>query len=309
VVGAEGTDARGLLTVAGAVVLLSPLLLALPVQVWVRDLRGTVFFYAWTAGLIVGITALAHIDGGASSPLTLLLFLTLTFAVLTYPPLGVAAVGALVVAVHLALVATSSAPSASTTSTTAVLALYTAMTCWTARNQWDTQDQQHLLAARLVSLASTDPLTQCLNRGALHERLDALAVTASSTTPVATLLIDLDGFKQVNDTLGHAAGDAVLVDVARVLRTTTRETDCVARLGGDEFVVVLHGPSAEQAQDTAERLRAGIGEQCASCGVTASIGLTTTTSALPGSELLLRADRAMYVAKHGGRDRISAASV
>jgi diguanylate cyclase (GGDEF)-like protein len=127
----------------------------------------------------------------------------------------------------------------------------------------------------------------------------------------ALLMLDLDGFKEVNDTLGHAVGDIVLQAVADVLRERVRETDLVARLGGDEFAILLPSTSREGAEvlavDVIHTIRelelAGTGQRA---GVTASVGVAAT-SELPADRdedtVLAAADQAMYEAKRGGRDR------
>ena len=113
-------------------------------------------------------------------------------------------------------------------------------------------------------------------------------------------MLDLDGFKTVNDTLGHAAGDELIVTCATALRNRLRETDILARLGGDEFAVLLPAEGEEEAIVVAQAIVTVIREVT---GVTASVGVTpfgdepTTTSAMD------RADMAMYAAKQAGRDR------
>jgi diguanylate cyclase (GGDEF)-like protein len=149
--------------------------------------------------------------------------------------------------------------------------------------------------------ATHDGLTRLANRTAFAE-----AVTATLGTPhVAVLLIDLDDFKTVNDTLGHGVGDALLVKVAERLRGAVRPGDLVARLGGDEFAVLLRGVSPEDAGHFAERVLAAVGRPVHVDGhtllVRASVGVAP---AVPGDDLegLLRnADIAMYAAKDAGK--------
>ncbi|MBV8445982.1 MAG: GGDEF domain-containing protein, partial [Candidatus Dormibacteraeota bacterium] len=129
-------------------------------------------------------------------------------------------------------------------------------------------------------------------------------------TPLALLLVDLDHFKTVNDTSGHAAGDLVLQRVAARLRSSVRGADAVVRLGGEEFVILLHGCDAGAALRVAEAVRQTMRETSLpdGCGLqrmTASIGV----AAYPDhgttlDQLLAAADRAMYEAKHAGRDRV-----
>jgi diguanylate cyclase (GGDEF)-like protein/PAS domain S-box-containing protein len=152
-----------------------------------------------------------------------------------------------------------------------------------------------------------DSLTGLANRVLLQDRLDhalARAVREDSTT--AVLFLDLDNFKQVNDIYGHAAGDAVLAELGRRLRTTMRPADTVARIGGDEFVVVCEEVDEEAARSLGERLRDAIAEPFAVDGrlhtLTASIGVALGQRG--GEALLARADAAVYRAKAAGGGRV-----
>jgi diguanylate cyclase (GGDEF)-like protein/PAS domain S-box-containing protein len=161
--------------------------------------------------------------------------------------------------------------------------------------------------ARLRHLADHDPLTGLLNRRGFESALDAhVARCRRYGAAGALLVIDLDGFKHVNDTHGHHAGDELLVDVASGLRERVRETDVLARLGGDEFAVLLPVETAAQAEVAAEALVAVIRERGRVRGVTASIGVALVDATTEtGEELQVRADRAMYAAKAAGRDGIA----
>jgi diguanylate cyclase (GGDEF)-like protein len=123
---------------------------------------------------------------------------------------------------------------------------------------------------------------------------------------VSLLLIDLDGFKAVNDTHGHAAGDALLCEVADRLREAVRGGDLAARLGGDEFAVLLPGCTTAEADRTAQRileaLRAPVPVDGATVGVSASIGVAAADPADDVESLLHDADLAMYAAKNNGKD-------
>lgn len=112
------------------------------------------------------------------------------------------------------------------------------------------------LVRRLRAASLVDPLTGALNRNGLAARAPGVrAVAARAGRPTAVALLDLDRFKQVNDRLGHAAGDALLVDLVRAWSAVLRPSDQVARVGGDEFVIVLPACDVDQAQHTLERLR------------------------------------------------------
>ena len=154
---------------------------------------------------------------------------------------------------------------------------------------------------RIAYQATRDPLPGLLNRQALYSVLDAAVERGR-----AVMLLDLDEFKPVNDTYGHAAGDAVLRTVAERLRTAVRPDDHVARLGGDEFVVVCDDLSVDQAAALAQRILTevtrpvDIGDGEVSVG--ASIGASYNTVA--GRGVLGDADRALYAAKGAGRNRV-----
>jgi two-component system cell cycle response regulator len=170
------------------------------------------------------------------------------------------------------------------------------------------------LVAEARRLASTDTLTGLLNRRAFIERIDKARAASDSLFPMSILLLDVDHFKKVNDTLGHDAGDAVLQGVARVLSAMARRSDFVARWGGEEFVVALTQTAEAGARIAAERVRRAIADERYRLpnGVehraTASVGLASAEG--PDwrfDELLGRADKAMYSAKHRGRNRVETA--
>ena len=172
---------------------------------------------------------------------------------------------------------------------------------------------QRLDAARreAVSKALSDPLTGLANRRALEAALDRAArLLARGGRGFALLLVDLDFFKQINDTLGHAAGDAALIQVARALTEETRRGDLVARVGGDEFMLILRGPlDAMRLADFATRLIARLEKpmqiEGRVCRISASIGavLSEGAGAPDLAELMAKADSELYRAKGAGRGR------
>jgi diguanylate cyclase (GGDEF)-like protein len=158
--------------------------------------------------------------------------------------------------------------------------------------------------------AILDPLTGLLNRHALAPRFVELSQQARLThQPICMLLCDVDSFKSVNDRYGHDRGDAVLRDVAYELRKRLRSFELVYRLGGEEFLIVLPGVSHAEGTEIAERLRAAVAEiYPTGIAVTISVGLSTATGESVVYEHLFKsADRALYEAKHAGRNRVVAA--
>jgi diguanylate cyclase (GGDEF)-like protein len=183
--------------------------------------------------------------------------------------------------------------------------------------QWVTLRENAQLAGELAQRerelrhqAFHDGLTGLANRALFLDRLDhALELHRSDLRPLAVLLCDLDDFKVVNDTQGHAAGDELLVRVAERLRGALRSADTLARLGGDEFAVLLeHGDEAESvAVRVVAALDAPFFVAGRALGVRASVGvaLVDATATTPGTdELLARADTAMYAAKRAGKGRL-----
>jgi diguanylate cyclase (GGDEF)-like protein/PAS domain S-box-containing protein len=165
------------------------------------------------------------------------------------------------------------------------------------------------LEEQLTRQAFHDSLTGLANRALFRDRLDqALARSARSREALGVLLIDLDGFKQVNDSLGHDAGDELLQHVAGRFDEVVRPGDTLARLGGDEFALLLEGADEAQAVDVAHRLHATLAAPAAlaqrELAVTASIGIVAHAGGSGDSaELIRHADVAMYAAKAAGRAR------
>ena len=165
------------------------------------------------------------------------------------------------------------------------------------------------LEERLRQQAFTDALTGLPNRAFFATQLDDALVEASSAgNSVALLFLDLDGFKHINDSLGHSTGDQLLVAVGRRLRAMLRSVDVVARLGGDEFTVIMRGvASLEDAQIVAERiveeLRPPFQIDDQQLFITSSVGIALSRPGDQADDLLRRSDLAMYGAKQRGRAR------
>ena len=174
--------------------------------------------------------------------------------------------------------------------------------------------QDSLIQAReaLRDLAMHDPLTQLLNRRATMDILTSeLSRSARDPKPLTLMMVDIDHFKSVNDRFGHPAGDAVLCEVARRLRTSIRTYDAVGRFGGEEFLIVAPGCDAAPGLAQAERLREVVSSgpvqlKDLSIDVTVSVGVATSPEPQPEEleALLSAADEALYRAKKNGRNRV-----
>ncbi|MEU5714413.1 EAL domain-containing protein [Streptomyces sp. NPDC020403] len=172
------------------------------------------------------------------------------------------------------------------------------------------------LQAQLQHNAEHDPLTDLPNRALFTARVgQALAGRRAGDPGTAVLFIDLDGFKAVNDSIGHQAGDELLVQAARRLQDSVRDTDTAARLGGDEFAALILGDGTrdqaareDQVHEIAERLRLTLSEPYRIGGgevrVAASIGVAFAEPSITPKDLMRNADLAMYRAKAGGKDRV-----
>jgi diguanylate cyclase (GGDEF)-like protein len=166
--------------------------------------------------------------------------------------------------------------------------------------------------ARLHQQAHTDPLTGLANRRALNDAIDDLPLGAASCAGAVAMVVDVDHFKRINDSLGHELGDACLQFLGSLLKTTTRHEDIASRLGGDEFVVVMPYQTLEGARALATRLRALFAQMpwshAGTPRPTLSIGLAASDDAEDVAELLRRADKALYASKHAGRDTMRVAA-
>lgn len=162
--------------------------------------------------------------------------------------------------------------------------------------------------------AQTDPLTGVLNRRSLIERLEIACLRAQARgLPIALLFIDLDHFKEINDTRGHAAGDACLQAIIPPIEAELRQSDVVGRYGGEEFVVLLSSADTSVARPIAERIVRRVAELSVEgfgppIRLTCSIGVAgSDTLGVWGEQLVARADAAVYVAKNSGRNRVEVA--
>jgi diguanylate cyclase (GGDEF)-like protein len=243
------------------------------------------------------VSALVVVDGGMGSPLAVGLLSPMPLVALTTPWRRATAIGACAVAtaVTIAVVMGGVQPWVLTSHVVA----FTLITAACAAQGRVAAQQRR----RLFTLSRSDVLTECLNRRGFEEHVAAaLARAARGGSQPSLLLIDLDGFKQVNDTLGHAAGDELLQWVAETLRSAVRAEDSVARLGGDEFAVLLSACPTDDTSIVAERLRTRLAERAS-----ASIGLATLTEHGDDLESLYwHADALLYAekAERGGRRHV-----
>ncbi len=175
------------------------------------------------------------------------------------------------------------------------------------RNEELDQRNEQLLAQafRLEELATHDSLTGAINRRKFNEMIDIeFERVRRYGRPLSFVILDIDHFKRVNDTLGHEAGDQVLVSLAQLLRDGIRTVDTLARWGGEEFVLLLPQVSLSGAADLAERLRLDVRARRLPADVTVSCGVAEHRPPETPDDLFARADAALYRAKDEGRDRV-----
>lgn len=178
---------------------------------------------------------------------------------------------------------------------------------WVASNITEKNEVQQ----KLRQLSETDALTGLYNRRKLIETLDQrLVIFEREKSQTSVLVFDLDNFKRLNDEMGHQAGDAALVEIARLCRQHLRHTDVIARFGGDEFVVVMPGTHRRDALELAELLRENVPISLReSLRYDATISGGVTEFSQPdrhSSDILKRADEGLYLSKRAGRNRVSA---
>ena len=169
------------------------------------------------------------------------------------------------------------------------------------------QEKLLVLNSKLEKLAITDKLTGLKNRRYFHIKLEEMIIQYEQKGQAFSLcLIDIDHFKQVNDTWGHTMGDQVLEQLAKIADLTVRPVDTLLRYGGEEFIVLLPFTNAQQAKNQGERLRQEIEAADWVIGeVTISMGIATYTSEDTHASVVEKADQALYYSKRNGRNRIT----
>jgi diguanylate cyclase (GGDEF)-like protein len=182
------------------------------------------------------------------------------------------------------------------------------------RRYHESVSQLASLTGRLRELATIDSLTGVLNRRAFLDHADGEWVRhRRHSHPLSCAMIDVDGFKKINDTFGHAAGDAVLQHIGALVRATLRASDLPARLGGDEFIALMPETNLEGALATAERLVSRVAARPLTVldqafATTLSVGVASAEGCNSLEDLMARADRALYQAKKEGRARVCKAA-
>jgi diguanylate cyclase (GGDEF)-like protein len=290
---------RSGLAVLFALAMLSAfLVMLLPRERIVRSRWREPFFLAWTcldfAMLLIGTLA----DGGTASPLVLVFFIPVVFSSMSYPLGSVVAVGVLSVLSYLALATIAGGSSWAYQGAFAGSLLCTAaMSAWQAQNH----NRQHRV---LATVSRTDSLTGCLNRRGFEERAEAeISRLARRGCRGAIVVLDIDHFKPVNDTFGHAAGDQLLCWVTQTLQSAVRALDAVGRLGGDEFAVLLPDIDEHAARENATRI-----EQALRARAPASLGVAVFPDDGTDLELLCRrADARLYASRQRRRGSPAAA--
>jgi diguanylate cyclase (GGDEF)-like protein len=279
-----GPHRPALLAMAGVVFLAVAVIQITRAERLVETRWCDLFFGVWSTLYVLVIVTLALLDGGAGSPLMITFFPVLVFAGICYPLSWAVSVGVSCVVANVLVGIASPAGYLGGSLYIAGLLVLTAIMCAWQAHTHDLHRQELALASR------TDHLTGALNRRGFGERVSAeLARAARDAQPLALVLVDLDGFKRVNDARGHAAGDELLVWVSSRLRAGLRPSDAAGRLGGDEFALLLPGIDSGEAHAVAERLRTVLAER-----TSASFGVGVYPDAGDEDEIAALADAELY---------------
>lgn len=257
---------------------------------------------AWAA-LSVLLAAAVLVTGAASSPVAIWFALPAATLGFRFEPRGMVFGTLYVVAMFLAATVVPDPAAAAAHSQTLIALGALIVSTVILSGALVESDRAHRRRSTL------DPLTGLYNRNALEQRLaeiDGQPCNPEEGLQHAFLLCDLDHFKEVNDRLGHAAGDAVLQEIAYTMRAALRAGDSIYRVGGEEILVILPGAGREDAMEIAERLRSEVrGRRPVGVEVSVSVGVAVSEPELVDTEdLLARADAALYAAKAGGRDLV-----
>jgi diguanylate cyclase (GGDEF)-like protein len=270
--------------VAGAVALL-------PLESMARRRLITPFFLVWSASLVLVVAAVCAVENDPESPFVAFFFLPMVFAAIAYPLRLVIAVSVMVVAASAVTLGVALEHGVADTFLFALALVGAAALCALQARA----HEQHV--AEVARLSRTDHLTGTLNRRGFEDELaERMARFRRYGTPVGLVLLDLDGFKQVNDVQGHAAGDELLRAVAEAVDQAVRATDVTSRVGGDEFAVLLEQSDGVTAPMVAGRI---VDAVSGVSGVTA--GWASCPADAEDAEALYRlADTRLYEHKRDG---------
>lgn len=300
-----GPHRTALFVLAGIALASVLLVFALPRRAIAASPRRLMFFYTWTGFSVAFVLLVAWLDGGAASPLALMLLFAVVYCGLAYPPSAVAVTTAGATTGYMLLTILEASGRGFPLMTVVLLIGLGAVSAFAA-------EARERVRVTLDMLATHDGLTGCLTHRAFHDLLSAEASRATRhDRPLSVVVVDLDHFKRVNDGLGHLAGDDLLRTVGSVLRDGLRVGDVAGRLGGDEFALLLPETTLDGALVLAERRLRELSDRdiSATFGVAQSCvdPATRTDSCVSDpTRLLSAADRALYRAKKLGRRRVEA---
>ena len=275
---------------------------ALPRKAIVRSTRRMVFFVTWSAFSCSFVSVAAALDDGLRSPLALFVFMPIVYASLAYPVPAVVGIGAIGAASAAGAAIAAGDTLARSVVFVGTIGMVTLLCASVTRARREQQAARQHLTARLVELATRDGLTGCLNHRSFYGAVeDELARAARHGHDVSLLVIDVDAFKSINDTLGHVAGDEVLRGIGAVLTAAGRSTDVVGRIGGDEFAVLLVETDRARADAAADRLVEAVSHMAGPVPVSVTVGVAhiahPTLEDTP-QRIVALADARLYERKH-----------
>jgi diguanylate cyclase (GGDEF)-like protein len=274
----------------------------LPRKALVASPHRIVFFVAWSAFSCAFTSLVAALDGGLGSPLALFVFLPIVYASLAYPVRAVLSIGAVGAVAATAAALASGDTFAHTEVFVGTIAMVTLLCGSVTRARRAQVVTRRRLTEQLVDLATHDGLTGCLNHRTFYDAVEAeLARAIRHHHAISLLVVDVDGFKAINDQFGHLAGDDVLRRIGAELMATARATDVVGRIGGDEFAILLIETDRAATQVAATRLAEAVAHIEAPTPIHISVGmahLDHPTAEDTARRLVALADARLYERKH-----------